>query len=333
MNDTQIKVSVIVPVYGVEKYIERCARSLFEQTMSHGIEFIFVNDCTPDNSIKILNDIIRQYPIRRNQVTIVNHNVNKGLPSARNSGLSIAKGEYIAHCDSDDWVEHSMYETMYNEAVKTNADIVGCSFFAEYENYNEVVNDDFNVVDYIQSCKNLLTCNRMHFNVWQRLIKKQLYVLNEITFDPRFSIGEDCLASLKLQLVARKFASVHAPLYHYRIASSSSMIKSMTRRGIDDISLMLSKAEKEIIKHNLFPDLKLYFYRLCLVQKNNLTFKYKVADIKWYQSFRPEVNKHLWSLPHLTITNKIICSFTNIGLPQLTLAFYSIKNLLRLPKH
>ena len=99
----EIKVSVIVPIYEVERYIERCARSLFEQTMLSGIEFIFVDDCTPDYSIEILHNTLKEYPEREAQVTILTHSANKGLAAARKTGVRAARGEYISHCDSDDW--------------------------------------------------------------------------------------------------------------------------------------------------------------------------------------------------------------------------------------
>ena len=88
-----VKVSVCIPVYGVEKYIERCARSLFEQTMQEGIEFIFVNDCTPDKNIEILERVLAEYPHRKEQTKIIHHENNKGLVSARNTGLTYAVGE------------------------------------------------------------------------------------------------------------------------------------------------------------------------------------------------------------------------------------------------
>lgn len=106
------KVSVIIPVYGVEKYIERCARSLFEQTLED-MEFIFVDDSTRDNSIDILLEVINEYPQRKNQIKILTHEVNKGLPAARQTGIKAAKGDYIAHCDSDDWVTPNAYQEMY----------------------------------------------------------------------------------------------------------------------------------------------------------------------------------------------------------------------------
>lgn len=111
------KVSVIIPVYGVEKYIERCARSLFEQTLVD-MEFIFVNDSTKDNSIDILLKVINEYPQRKNQIKILHHEVNKGLPAARQTGIKVAKGDYIAHCDSDDWVTSNAYQEMYETALR-----------------------------------------------------------------------------------------------------------------------------------------------------------------------------------------------------------------------
>ena len=118
-----IKVSVIVPVYKVEAFIGRCIRSLIEQTLQE-TEFIIVDDCTPDDSISVVQKIIRDYPERKRQFKIIRHDVNKGLPAARNSGLAIATGEYIFHCDSDDFVEREMLEQLYQTAKKGDADIV-----------------------------------------------------------------------------------------------------------------------------------------------------------------------------------------------------------------
>ena len=103
------KISVIIPVYKVAAYIKRCAESLLSQTLS-SVEFIFVDDASPDNSIDLLRDLISFFPDR--DVKIITHDVNKGLPSARNTGLKEAQGEFIYHCDSDDWVEVDILEKM-----------------------------------------------------------------------------------------------------------------------------------------------------------------------------------------------------------------------------
>ena len=104
-----MKVSVLVPVYGVEKYIERCARSLFEQTYSD-LEYVFVNDCTPDQSIEILKKVMAEYPQRKNAVKIVNHAKNRGLAAARNTAYDNATGDFVTIVDSDDWLEWDALE-------------------------------------------------------------------------------------------------------------------------------------------------------------------------------------------------------------------------------
>ena len=106
----RIAISVIVPVYGVEKYIERCVHSIFRQTMTDGVEFIFVNDCSNDRSIELLSACIDCYPYLRHQITIINLPRNRGLAAARLTGLEVARGEYILNLDSDDFFEPYMLE-------------------------------------------------------------------------------------------------------------------------------------------------------------------------------------------------------------------------------
>ena len=122
------KISIIVPVYNVEKYIDKCLKSLVHQTLQD-IEIIIVNDGTQDKS----EEIIEKY-VRGNQNKIKYYEKsNGGLSSARNYGLEYATGEYIAFLDSDDYVESNMYEEMYNLAKKENADMVECDFIWEWE--------------------------------------------------------------------------------------------------------------------------------------------------------------------------------------------------------
>ena len=134
-----VRISVIVPIYNVKLYIERCVRSLMEQTLEN-IEFIFVNDCTPDDSMDILHYVLEEYPKRREQIKIIEHETNRGISAVRNTGLKNATGQYIIYCDSDDWVEKNMYEKLLVKALETSADIVGCDFFdamlltLQYEN-------------------------------------------------------------------------------------------------------------------------------------------------------------------------------------------------------
>lgn len=137
-----IKVSVIIPVYNVEKYIEHCARSLMEQTLMD-IEYIFVDDCTPDHSMEILQRVLTDYPERLENIRIIHHTQNSGSAAVRNTGLQIAQGEYIIHCDSDDWVEPDMYKAMYAKAKETDADIVVTDYYYEYANHTSIQKQNY----------------------------------------------------------------------------------------------------------------------------------------------------------------------------------------------
>lgn len=125
---------MIVPVYNVAPYIEKCARSLLEQTLEN-MEIIFVDDKTPDNSIEIINSLLDNYPSRKSQTKIIHKRKNEGLAAARKDGILAATGEYIIHCDSDDWADTTLYRTLYEKAKETGADIVICDEVYEYNGY------------------------------------------------------------------------------------------------------------------------------------------------------------------------------------------------------
>ena len=120
-----MKISIIIPVYNVEKYIHRCLTSIIKQTMTEEVECIIVNDATPDKSIDIIQELLSDY---RGNISfhIINHKKNEGLAAARNSGMKHAKGDYVIHIDSDDFCETTMLEEMYNKAEEFHTDITMC---------------------------------------------------------------------------------------------------------------------------------------------------------------------------------------------------------------
>lgn len=212
------KVSVIVPIYGVEKYIERCARSLFEQSLED-IEYIFVNDCTQDNSMKILNTVISKYPERKTQIKIVNHEVNQGLPSARKTGIKEATGDYIAHCDSDDWVEKQMYSKLYEKAIGEKVDVVFCDLYVSTD--TEDVYKKCTSME-LRNANDLLInvlINKALGCVWNKLVKKELYQ-NEISY-PHNNYGEDIALMSQILFYATSAFYLKEPLYHYYYNPSS----------------------------------------------------------------------------------------------------------------
>lgn len=206
-----IKVSVIVPIYKVEKFIERCVRSLLEQTLQE-VEYIFVDDATPDKSIDILRTVMAEYPNRTGQIKVLVHEKNKGLPAARNTGLAVACGEYIFHCDSDDYVEVDMLEQLYGEVVKKNADIIWCDWFLTFEK-NERYMKQPNYSDSQEALKAMLS-GGMKYNVWNKLVKRSLYLDHQICFPNGYGMGED-MTMMMLFVHAKNVAYLSKAFYHY----------------------------------------------------------------------------------------------------------------------
>lgn len=238
-----MKISVIVPVFGVEKYIEKCVESLMNQTFED-VEYIFVNDCTKDNSINILYDILQKYPNR--QVKVLTHDVNKGLPAARNTGLSMAIGDYIFHCDSDDYLELDALECLYKKTQEEKADIVWCDI---YENYSTsqiyLIQPDYTVPS--DALKAMLTSN-MRFNVWNKLCKRSLYIENKITFLEGNSMGED-MCMMKLFIHAKKVAHIPKALYHYVRCNPSALTKKQTHKKIQEDKNNIESLRNHLVKH------------------------------------------------------------------------------------
>lgn len=239
------KVSVIIPVYGVEKYIERCARSLFEQTLDD-IEFIFVDDCTKDNSIAVLLHVLDDYPNRKAQTHIVHHEVNKGLPSARRTGIQIAKGEYIAHCDSDDWVDVAMYEKMYKKAKEENLDMVISNYY---------ISDGISKTPYheeaMRNDKALLYFE--YINIWVKLVRSSIY--QENSFEPvKATMLEDRALSVQLTYYCKSIGFIDEPLYYYyknlesicRVFTKDCCIKRYNE-AISNVNLIIEFMESKEI--------------------------------------------------------------------------------------
>lgn len=129
-------ISVIVPVYNTEKYIEKCARSLFSQTFD-SIEYCFIDDCSDDNSISLVQNVLKEFPNRRAACKFIRNETNRGVASSRNAGLAIAEGKYIYFCDSDDYIDETMLEKMFLKAKSSLADVVLCDFYFSYSDAKE----------------------------------------------------------------------------------------------------------------------------------------------------------------------------------------------------
>ena len=215
-----VKVSVCIPVYGVEKYIERCARSLFEQTMQDGLELVFVNDCTPDKSIEILERVLTEYPHRRDLTKIINLPENSGVGKARRIAIENCTGEYIIHCDPDDWLELDMYEKMYNAAKENDADIVYCDYIENYptreltKNFPLHTNCDTFLKDVLSGTIHCSLCNK--------LFRNTIAQADDINVPETICLSEDYLCVSQMLLKCHRIVSCGKAYYHYFRARENS---------------------------------------------------------------------------------------------------------------
>lgn len=230
------KISVIVPIYNVEKYIERCVCSLFEQTLDD-IEYIFVDDCSADKSVDMLCAVMKRYPNRLSNIKFLQHKVNKGPSITRNDGLSIATGQYVIFCDSDDYIDICAYELMYKKAISNNADIVACGVRVISVNGNKSHNLLFNTE--ILSRDSLKEYDKVEGGVysatWNKLIKREFLHKHKILFDASTVMWEDLYVSLKARFFSKQMYIVDLPLYNYCLHEGSVIGSNV-----------LSKAESQV---------------------------------------------------------------------------------------
>ncbi len=312
------KVSVVIPVYRVERYIERCARSLFEQTLED-MEFIFVDDCSKDNSISILKKIIESYPERKEQVRILYHRQNQGLPLARKTGVEAATGEYIAHCDSDDWVELDAYQKAYELAKINNYDLVIYGYARTDGNkiiynqnpiYNEIANDKHLLVSSLLQGKDLSSlCNK--------LIRRELYLDKNFVF-PTMNMWEDYPCVFQFFNLASRIGTISETFYWYY-----QNLESIT--GVCNPSLILNRLEQIKVNIKIIEDLSTKYGVYKEYSDDFIALKYKAKSEllpvigklsywkEWFNTYS-EVNSKILLTKSISLRGKIKYVVTLLGL-------------------
>ena len=237
------KVSVIVPFYNVEGYIEKCLDTLVNQTLED-IEIILVNDGSKDNSILIAKKFLENYPKK----IVYLEKENGGLSDARNFGIPYAKGEYIAFLDSDDYVEKNMYEEMYALAKKENSDMVQCNFYWEYIDKNKKKIGD---MQKYSNKKELIIKGRVE--AWNKLIKREILGNEEIRF-PKGLRYEDVEFTYKLAPYLEKVSFIDKPFIHY-IQRQNSISNSQNERTAEIFDI-LDNVIKYYKEKNIYEEYK-----------------------------------------------------------------------------
>lgn len=237
-----VSVSVIVPVYNVEKYLDECLSSLVNQTLSE-LEIIVVNDGTKDNSQSIIDHYVKQYPNK--VVSLIKE--NGGLGDARNYGIPYAKGEYIGFVDSDDIVHLEMVEKMFNKAKLEDSDLVLCDLEYFYETSSEkMVKEGLVQIENIDVNKTVFLSPLF---AWNKLYRRSLFIESGL----KYPVGlwyEDIPVTVPFFTLAKKISYVHETLIYYR-QRSTSIMGSVDNPKVKDIFDIMHLCLNYFKDHNL----------------------------------------------------------------------------------
>lgn len=249
-------VSILVPIYGVEKYIERCARSLFEQSYQN-LEFVFVVDASPDKSIEILQQVIPQYPKWEGRINIIYHHKTLGIAATRNTLVKNSRGDFLLHVDSDDWIEPNTVELFVKKQHETNADIVTGSYISHIINEGSEITRKWIAPDKdrLETLKDMLKVGSVVAS-WNRLIRSSLYRDNNIRCVEGINAGEDKIITPRLIYCSHKVTNCDSITYHYNRNNSNSYVNTLPHSL--DIQLQLIRACLSNVEY--FSDKETFLY-------------------------------------------------------------------------
>lgn len=248
-------ISIIIPVYKIEKFIDKCIKSIISQTYRN-LEIILVDDGSPDKCPGICD----KYAKIDNRIKVI-HKPNGGLSDARNAGIDICKGDYIGFVDGDDYISENMYEHLLEHCIKYNADIAICGIYAIDEDYNNL--SIYNPMIYnqitlsnIQALRHLFLTFDVNFEVaWNKLYKRDLFFNKDNIRYPYGKLHEDTYTTYKLLYYANNIAVFNEPLYYYVQRNGSIMKRIPSVSQIMDRALSAKEAVN-FIKNNNIPLIK-----------------------------------------------------------------------------
>ena len=277
-NDNLIQVSILMPIYKVEQYLEKTLDSIFSQTYP-ALYFVFVDDCSPDHSIQVLQDAIAKHQITSDRYTIIAHEQNEGIAVSRADCIAHAKGDYIYFVDSDDWIEKDTVEQMVKATQGGTVDIVGCDYMKDFESGKITLHRE----KYAEDCyENMMRC--LNYDIatvlWKLLIRRSLF--EHIVITPHVDIVEDYIISVKLYYYANTFKAVPRAFYHYvqynqaRVSFQSLRSVTMHIKGIQEVEGFLRE-------HELWNE---RVERLMLLRKFNVKSNFLTQRLLDYSAYR-----------------------------------------------
>lgn len=335
-----MKVSIIVPVYNVEKYIDRCLERLVNQTLED-IEIITVNDASPDNSIKILREYEKKYP---DKVIVIDSKENLKVGGARNKGIDKARGEYIAFVDGDDWVDYDMYENMYNKAKENDADMVTCDYVLSTgigEDFKEIKTNDIKFLGKLNKEKKEQLLIDLG-SVWSKIYKRTFINKNKIRF-PEHRFYEDNEFVPIAIVHAEYIDKVSRPFYHYFKENTGSItaIKDSYHHfdRLETIKNVVDRLKKEELYDEYADALEFFFTKIyyintigiCIYKFQNPPLDKMYEIRKYMKENYPKYYKNKYFKKVVSRKMKLRCFLHDLS-PRLLIFFAKIKKMFRKKK-
>lgn len=281
-------ISVIVAIYQAEKTLSHCVDSILGQTLRN-IEVILVNDGSYDKS----GEICDEYARKDNRIKVL-HKDHSGVSDTRQMGIVNVTGDYVIHCDSDDWMEPDMLETLYKNAQESDADLVVCDYWAEYRERkicNAFGQNFDSSIDLKEQMHNLSS------HVWNKLIRRSFIVQNDLHFLPSVCYAEDLYFVFKALDLNPKIEYVPLPLYHYNVQNEGSLTHNVLQECFESHEAVLTKLSGCLSNVNLKK--RLVWHKCSFLYYAYKSKYFTIAEL--FKKF-PEVHivifplaiKHLW---------------------------------------
>lgn len=312
------QISIIMPVYNAEKNVSYMIDCILAQTFTNW-ELLCINDGSKDNSSTILDN----YASKDTRIH-VKHKKNAGVSAARQIGLEMSRGKYIIHADSDDWMDNTMLEELYNTATKNNADVVICDFYSNTDKKETYIQQKPSALNAQTILRDLF--QQLHGSCWNKLISRACYSKLNARFFPGINYCEDLLFWVQIYTHSNvKTAYLNRAFYHYYVAPSHQSIMSSYSRNFFEMSCKMIAKIEEII-----PDTIPFKQEIIECQKmsvKNGAFEHPIFTSKEYYAIYPEVNNKIMKRK-TSIINRILLYLSYHGFYRSATWIYKLKNKL-----
>ncbi len=235
-------VSIIVPMYNAQNFIERCAESLCRQSYPN-LELVFVDDGSADDTLAILRKTLASYPERQQMAQVIPLAHNQGVAHARQTGLAAVTGEFVTQIDADDYISTDYVQRMMEAASQDDVDIAVCDFVYDYGNDN-MTHIHVNAPSDADECLAQIMTGQMHSGFMNKLVRHSLYTEHHLSMVPGLNIMEDKVMMLKLFTYARRIAYVPEPLYFYDKTNANSIMSQDRARQIPHLERAWTEVEQ-----------------------------------------------------------------------------------------